>query len=394
MDWQSFIFGAFVSCALGFSASAAMLALIMRRQYLFWFMIRALAVGMMVLTFPPAGTLLFPNSTAFWVARLGATDIAIAVVGPLLATYMEPSIEAPALRRFLWLLCPLGLILAVSTPLFVQLASLYWVHNLLILGLVLMVVAGLFAGIRLGSRTFRIQAVAFTPAILTGFTALYFELVLLRSMPLYTEAMLAAFMIEFVVTAAGIGDGFVTIRRQLDAAVVSVKEATRASTLDPLTGIANRRGLAQHFADPAVGRPRALAVIDCDHFKRINDNFGHDVGDEVLVAVARSLQGEGIYVGRLGGEEFAALIYHDDWQVLAEVARRRIETGVRMSVPQLAFRVTASAGLSPVDDEDTLATVLKRADKALYAAKDAGRNRLLVVGRAERVPAQIVASVG
>lgn len=374
-----------MSCVLGFGASAVALALIMRRQYIGWMAARALAVGLMALTFPPAGTWLFPTPEEFWIARLAATDLAIAVVGPLLATYIEPHIEAKALRRFLWAMLPAGLALAAATPLLVRSPDLYWMHNLIVLGLVAMLLTGLAAALKLGSRSARYQAVAWSPSIVTGFTALFFELVLLRSMPFYAEAMLAAFLFEFVVTAAGIGDGFVLINRKLDAAVAHVREATHASTMDPLTGIANRRGLAQRFADTAIGRPQGIAVIDCDHFKRINDNFGHDVGDEVLVAVAQALRGEDVYIGRLGGEEFVALVYREDWQALAEEARERIATGVRLRVPQLAFRVTASAGLARVHADDTLETAIKRADRALYAAKDAGRDRSLMIEELEGV---------
>lgn len=368
-----------MSCVLGFGASALALALIMRQQPIAWMAVRALTIGLLAITFPPVGTWLFPTPEQFWIARLATTDLAIAAVGPLLATYIEPKIAAPKLRRFLWLLLPGGVGLAAATPLLVRSPEFYWLHNFIVLVLVAMLVVGLMLALRRGSRTARFQAIAWAPSILTGFVALYFELVLLQPMPFYAEAMLAAFLFEFVITAAGIGDQFVQINQRLDAAVAHVREATRASTLDPLTGIANRRGLAARFADPAIGRPDGIAVIDCDHFKRINDNFGHDVGDEVLVAVAEALQGEHVYIGRLGGEEFVALLYNEDWQALAEQVRERIAAGVLMRAPHLTFAVTASAGLAEVNADDTLETAIKRADRALYAAKDAGRDRSLLI---------------
>jgi diguanylate cyclase (GGDEF)-like protein len=369
-----------MSCVLGFGASALALAAIMRRQYVFWMAARALTIGILALTFPPAGTWLFPTPEDFWIARLAATDLAIAVTGPLLASYIEARIPGRGLRTVLWAMLPTGLALALATPLLVTAAGLYWLHNFVVLILVATLVACLALALRRGSRTARFQAVAWAPTILIGFVALYFELVLLRSMPFYAESMLIAFLFEFVVTASGIGDGFVLIRRELDEAVLHVREATRVSTLDPLTGIANRRGLAQRFE---AARPAGIAVIDCDHFKRINDNFGHDVGDEALVAVAEALQGEDLFIGRLGGEEFVALVYHKDWEQLAEEARARIDLGVRLRAPQLGFRVTASAGLATVQDNDTLESAIKRADRALYAAKDAGRDRSLRLAEPE-----------
>ena len=364
-----------MSCVLGFGASALALALIMRQQHIAWMAARALAIGLLALTFPPAGSWLFPSPSEFWIARLAATDLVIAVTGPLLATYIEPRIAARRLRAMLWAMLPVGLLLAAATPLLVTAAKWYWLHNFVVLILVCTLVAGLGGALRLGSRTARFQALAWAPTILIGFVALYFELVLRNSMPLYAESMLAAFLFEFVVTASGIGDVFVQVRRKLDAAVLNVREATLVSTLDPLTGIANRRGLAMRFADPTLPRPTGVAVIDCDHFKRVNDNFGHDIGDEVLVAVAEALRGEALFVGRLGGEEFVALIYSLDWEALAEEARCRVSAGVRSRAPYLGVRVTASAGLAAVRDDDTLRTAIKRADRALYAAKEAGRDR-------------------
>jgi diguanylate cyclase (GGDEF)-like protein len=383
LDWASFIFGAFVSCVAGFGATALVVALIMRRQSIGWMAMRAGAIGLLALTFPPAGPWLFPSPDDWVVARIAATDLVIAVVGPLLATYIEPEIRAPRLRAALWAVLPLGLVLAAASPLTLVSGALYWLHHFAILLLVTGIVVGLGLALRLGSRTARYQAVAWAPAILTGFAALYHELVLLGPMPFYAEAMLASFLFEFVVTAAGIGHGFALMGRELDQAVRNVTEANRVSTLDPLTGIANRRGLAKRFADPDLRRPVALAVIDCDHFKRINDNFGHDVGDEVLTAVAEALRGDNLFVGRLGGEEFVALIYSDEWQTIAEETRCRVSIGVRLRVPQLAVRVTASAGVALVEDEDTLRTAIKRADRALYAAKDGGRDRLVVAARHE-----------
>nr|WP_247711024.1 GGDEF domain-containing protein [Qipengyuania vesicularis] len=146
---------------------------------------------------------------------------------------------------------------------------------------------------------------------------------------------------------------------------------------DSLTDIANRRGLEQHFSDPVRRRPTGLALVDCDHFKRINDQFGHDVGDKVLCAVARGLEGDHIFAARLGGEEFVLLLYSKNWQEAAENARRRITQAVRDAVPELPYPITASAGLAALEATDSLASVMKRADRALYAAKEAGRNRSL-----------------
>ena len=163
-------------------------------------------------------------------------------------------------------------------------------------------------------------------------------------------------------------------------------ELQRLAQHDPLTGLVNRRALeaaaARLLADPAAAL--AVVAIDADHFKRINDRHGHAAGDAVLVALAERLRagaGPGDVVGRLGGEEFVLLLPG----ATADAARERAE----------ALRVAVSAAPVPVDDralavsvsigvalrrpgQDDLETLLRAADRAMYAAKAAGRDRVAV----------------
>jgi len=394
LDWLSVILGAFIGIAGVFGLTSLALYPLMRRSFLLWNTGRTLGFGLIAFAALPIAS---DNGILTWVyANLGDVGIAFAAAcsGPFLASYLERKPGLERLRRVFPTIWLLGAAAAVSTPLGNRIPLFVIVHDLCLLLAIVMVIGCLTLAIRAGSRAARYQACAWGPLIAIGIAELIYELGTGHENAYWPLAVLLAVVADFIITAIGLIDGFMVIKRERDTAIADVAEATRASTLDPLTGIANRRGLAQHFADAAQGRPRALAVIDCDHFKRINDNFGHDVGDEVLVAVAKALQGDGLYVGRLGGEEFVALLYGEDWQNLAERARRRIEAGVRMTVPQVAFRVTASAGLSPVSDDDTLASAMKRADKALYVAKDAGRDRSLVLEGVDQTRALLVAKTG
>lgn len=152
---------------------------------------------------------------------------------------------------------------------------------------------------------------------------------------------------------------------------------------DPLTGLPNRRAL--HHAFEAMTTRRggivaAVAILDLDHFKRINDGWGHSTGDEILRTVSMSLSSNcapGAMIARLGGEEFAMLM---PWQEEG-VVRLACEK-LRLSVANLAHdgvgSVTVSIGVTPVKRHETLASVLSRADRGLYAAKAAGRNRCVV----------------
>ncbi|MFN2169179.1 MAG: GGDEF domain-containing protein, partial [Anaerolineae bacterium] len=154
---------------------------------------------------------------------------------------------------------------------------------------------------------------------------------------------------------------------------------------DELTGLPGRRSLNQALM--GLGRRYALAMIDVDHFKRFNDRFGHDTGDDVLRLIAARLAriSGGARVFRYGGEEFAAVFAGKS----AAAARSHLEA-FRRALAQTAFRVrrhkgaarpvrvTVSIGVSAPDGRTRdPAAVLKAADQALYRAKRAGRNRIV-----------------
>lgn len=176
---------------------------------------------------------------------------------------------------------------------------------------------------------------------------------------------------------------------------------------DPLTGALNRRGFEQAFntmnAAMLPDRPlTALIHLDLDHFKRINDTHGHLVGDVVLTAFARTtdavMAGRGI-VGRLGGEEFACVLRVSSAAEAVE-AGSRIRNALRHTPVKAAnteLIVTTSAGIALAPcGEATLSTLLGGSDRALYAAKRAGRDRIGLdcENGAEVVSQQVEASIG
>ncbi len=392
MDWTSITFGAFMALVVVFAASALSLAAIMRQQFLLWMAARCFSIGLLALTFEPAASFLYANPQEWHQARVFATDLMVAVTGPLLATYVGAEYGLKKTRMLLWGMLPTGILLALFAGPIAASPQLDWLHDAVLASLVVSLAVGLVNSVRAGSKAAAFQAGAWGPSLAIGFVAFYFELVRVEAMPLYAEAMLVAFSIEFVLTSAGIGYGFVRVERERDEAREGMWAAKKANAIDPLTQIANRRGLIEAFADPRRGRPTGLAVIDCDHFKRINDMFGHDVGDEVLRAVAEGLKHDSVFIARHGGEEFVALLYGENWQSLAENIRRRITISVLELVPHLPFPVTASTGLAEVTDDDTLDSAVKRADIALYAAKDAGRDTLLVHSACGTIGPQLLRS--
>lgn len=153
---------------------------------------------------------------------------------------------------------------------------------------------------------------------------------------------------------------------------------------DPLTGLLNRRGFDEetmlHFHISAA-RPVSLLVADIDHFKAINDTFGHEVGDHVLSGFGNLLLKavRNIDVcGRLGGEEFAVLMPDCDAAgafAFAEQLRNQVREAEFKGLPH-SWKVTVSLGVAEVRPREDLAQVISRADAGLYAAKRAGRDRV------------------
>ena len=181
---------------------------------------------------------------------------------------------------------------------------------------------------------------------------------------------------------------------QIGLAIGNVRlreELRRQAARDALTGLFNRRHfdeyLARRLAEVVrTGRRFALLMIDIDHFKAINDRYGHDVGDEVLRQVGRTLQGivradEAVF--RLGGEEFVMLINDDsgrDMLGCAERVRREIEQAEIRCNDLLLPTVTVSVGAArhPATGIEA-AQLVQRADQALYAAKRGGRNQVCFI---------------
>lgn len=168
----------------------------------------------------------------------------------------------------------------------------------------------------------------------------------------------------------------------------SNRRLEQLSRTDPLTGLANRRRfmtVLEHTFSHSLrtGLPLALVMLDIDYFKRINDTYGHQGGDEVLIAVADLLRpepGDDILAARYGGEEFALLLPETSGEVAlrgAERLRRQVEE-LNFAGPLAGLCLTASFGVAalPHADITTIDQLIREADAALYRAKHAGRNRV------------------
>ncbi|MBN2897578.1 MAG: diguanylate cyclase [Clostridia bacterium] len=171
--------------------------------------------------------------------------------------------------------------------------------------------------------------------------------------------------------------------------VLQERKMIYLATKDSLTGANNRRHFlesaweAMHNLTKDDAVSPAVIMIDIDDFKNVNDTYGHDIGDKVLIEMTTLcediLDGNGIF-GRMGGEEFAAFIYNDkgDGVATAEKLRCGIE-GLSIKSELGKFQFTVSIGYTEVQRGHTMEEALKRADKALYKAKRSGKNRVEII---------------
>jgi diguanylate cyclase (GGDEF)-like protein len=163
-----------------------------------------------------------------------------------------------------------------------------------------------------------------------------------------------------------------------------LKEKSRSQT-DALTGLPNRGAYDKRFNEELHRwsrnpKPLCLAVIDIDHFKKINDKYGHSVGDKTLQIVAKTLRKYfrvTDYVSRYGGEEFACILVETDIKEVMqplEKVRKAIEA-IPFAIKKDRLNITISIGVTMLYETDNSETVFDRADKALYEAKQTGRNK-------------------
>ena len=190
--------------------------------------------------------------------------------------------------------------------------------------------------------------------------------------------------LDVMVSVTGVALVVLVLESRNELLLARLAEEART---DPLTRLLNRRGFDEHASRELAhaaraGQSIALATFDIDHFKAINDQWGHVVGDRVLVHMARVLAGESRQIdiaARLGGEEFAVLMPACDEagaEAFAERVRRALAATGGVDLPE----VRVSAGVTATASALDVTCMLERVDDALYAAKRAGRDRIVAYG--------------
>ncbi len=336
----------------------------------------------------------FPNLAGEWGVRINMwlVSSSIALGLAFFVAYLEPESLPRTLRRVIHGIAIATLAVGLLAS-FDQLGFAGPTDNLftiVALAGILAIGVGLSIALQRGSRAARYYALAWFLPITVILFRLARNLGLMAQTDFIDYATFGAMAVQAVLLSIGIGDRFrmmqvegdrAALERdraslERDSAAAEREDLRRLAETDTLTGLYNRRGFVQR-AQAMLGRHGALAIIDLDHFKEINDSFGHDVGDAVLARVAATLAkvaGEGGMAARLGGEEFALIAPLE----AGETARVAVEN---LDVSDLLGpnrRITLSAGVATgaVHYEELFVA----ADRALYRAKQDGRNCVVVAG--------------
>ena len=201
---------------------------------------------------------------------------------------------------------------------------------------------------------------------------------------LFAAMFFGVFFIYPLIRKQALDEG--KLRRMTASLSAKSQTLEQAALTDALTGIQNRRyfddALKEYLIEfRRIEKPIGLMILDLDHFKQINDTYGHHVGDEVLKAVGKCLKDLTRYhdvVARLGGEEFAIIVPNIDGELLQKLAERvrRAISALPITSGNIRLTITTSVGLAIWDRRETAEQFVERADKMLYEAKRQGRNRV------------------
>ena len=359
--------------------------IVLRREFVLWHIVM---VGLMLVqsVFGTGFIHIFANPDAATEISIGSLCFgAVAASGLMfVVTFLEPDALPSALRRLFVACAPLVMAGGVFTALQIDALrpfSALGIYSAISLAICL-IVCGLAAAWHRGSKLVVFLMVGWAPTLLVGVYRIGCYLLPgtrpTESVVLFQLALAA----EVLANSLGIVIRFLELRRERDLANARATELEGVAGRDALTGLWNRHSIERRFNDLFHLGYRTMAVIDLDHFKRVNDRHGHAVGDSVLKVVAATLAEDTEACAiRMGGEEFLLLLRGPGGAERAERCRRALTTRIAAAVPGLEHVVTASMGLVEHDLSGTLdvefAVLYSHCDRLLYEAKRLGRNRTM-----------------
>lgn len=379
MTWDGVLTGIFLGLLLFSLAYNAVFYRLLRERFLIWQSLRALSYFALAVALSPLamGAWLAPDSFARQVWITIFFDLSLVVSGVFLRSYLEPGMVGPRLYR--WLGWPPVLILLTTPATVMPDATTYMMlRSVVLVAMLALCAATVVIALTRGSRTARYQAAAWSGIGGVYGVSLFHDLVLGQPFASFLFLLFPALGLEVMLTAFGILDRLMRLRRERQEARAQAEAMRVIAHTDPLTGLPNRRAIEESFNDEP---PVAIALVDLDHFKAINDHHGHDVGDRVIFAAGVALGSGSALAARVGGEEFALLFRGAPAAVAieAERLRQRIGAYVKQMVPLLERPVTASMGLVHIGRDTSFGAAMKSADINLYAAKESGRNRVVFI---------------
>lgn len=378
------LFALFCGMQLVAAIYSLALAIALRSRFALW---HGLSAALFLTYTVSASSLLFmmvPDLSLWHRSAISYLTLAlsIAVLPPFLTSFLEQG----ALPRWLVrLMLIAGGVIAAGGIGFVLLAQALPfvtrpIYHLSFLPLIIVAIVAAVVAWRRGSKAVRMTTLAWAPPALVAVDRI------LRGLNLYiapTEwdfAFYGAMAWQSVFMAMALNWRIGIIRRERDLAMAQEQVQGKLAQTDVLTGLPNRRAFDQR----TWRKGDYLAILDADHFKHVNDRYGHQTGDRVLVALGGELTRCTVEAGaclsafRLGGEEFAVVVTARSAEMAAlqvNVLRHRLSSAIATVMPEIAEPVTVSAGLAVIG-ESGLEDAYRAADTALYKAKHAGRDRL------------------
>lgn len=365
----------------------AMLYFVMRHRFQLYYCLFALSALAFAFSWSGGIFLLFPDLSTFWQVRANVFAISACVLTTpiFFLSFLEPGTISRRMSRAILALsvCPLffavfrTIVWSDAWQLFDQLFYLSMLSSI-----VLMSVASLQA-LRRGSKAARFIVLSWSvPYLITALRVLWAINIITLHNGLFDVSPFLAIGYEAMVSAMGIGWRIRELRRERDLSLGRENALRALAETDPLSGLLNRRAFLERAVED--DRLKGLALFDIDHFKSINDRFGHDVGDQVIAAFA-ALIGEtlpaGGVAGRMGGEEFAVLLPGGRPE---EFARRICHAVERLAWTPDGSAITVSAGVvtERIGSEPEWRRAYIAADGALLDAKRGGRNRVVEAKKA------------
>ncbi|MEE4350263.1 MAG: diguanylate cyclase [Pacificimonas sp.] len=335
--------------------------------------------------------------------RYAVTWIALGAAVFFNLTFFTRFIERFALPRGFRIAIPLfaGSVLTLGTicglfPLRIE-AWMYDAFHGAALATMLLLVAACIVAVRRGSRLVWLYLASWLPATVVIAARILRAFEVIPHTDLLDLSIFGTLALEVVILSIALGYRALALRRQRDEAIQRQQELSRAADIDPLTGLFNRRGLIRKLDEYDADERIALILFDLDHFKLVNDRFGHLAGDAVLARLGEVLRrrSRDTLIVRCGGEEFGIVMRPDlsderpvdhALRILDEIRTTRFE------LPD-GDAVTLSASFGVAEGKARAETfwtgIYRRADEALFLAKARGRGRVEVSADAGLVPAAL-----